>query len=208
MIGPSSSHTAGACRMGRAARQILGENVKEVKLELHGSFAIKEKREVNQALIAGLLGYNTDNERIHNSLEDAKANGIILTCMNANIDGAHVNTARYILIGDTNKVCVTASSLGGGMIEVVNIDGVSLSIKGNYNTLIIYCNDQDETAKNLQYILADEKIHVESMEKKTSEDNKTQLLLLKSKKVIPKNLYDKVLNLSSVIKIVDHDRFD
>jgi len=207
MIGPSSSHTAGACRMGRAAWQILGENVKEAQLELHGSFAIKGNKEVNQALVAGLLGYDTDNYRIHRSLEDAKKIGISLTCLNVEIDGAHINTARYTLKGNKNDVCVTASSLGGGIIEVVNIDGVQLSITGNYNTMIIFCQKADETAKQVVKIFVDSVIHIDSIEQAASPDDRTQLVLVKSKKFIPQNLYDQVLVLDGVRKITNHARF-
>ena len=128
--------------------------------------------------------------------------------MNANIDGSHVNTVRFTLIGANSKISVTASSLGGGIIEVVNIDGVQLSIKGEYNTMIIFSKDVDETAKYVSNILSDEKIVIDLMEKRTSENNNTQLLLLKSKRVIPMYLYDLVLNLKSVIKIKNHKRFE
>ncbi len=207
MVGPSSSHTAGACRMGRAARQLLGEDVKEAKLELHGSFAISDNKEVNPALIAGLLGYDTDNDRIHNSWKDAKLKGISLTCLNVDIDKAHVNTSRYTLKGKENEIQVTVSSVGGGMIEVTHIDGVPVTISGDYYTMIIFCKDVSDISKKVKRILSDIK-NIICIEKAASIDSSTQLLLVKSKKAIPDDLYINIENLNYVIKIVKHDRFD
>lgn len=207
MIGPSSSHTAGACRMSRAARQLLGEDVKEAKLELHGSFEISDNKEVNPALIAGLLGYNIDDRRIHNSLKNAEIKGISLTCINVDIEKAHVNTARFTLKGNTNEVKLTVSSIGGGMIEVTDIDDAPVKIKGNYYTMIIFCKDADETLKEVKKIISNLK-SIENIEQSVSNDGRTQLVLIKSKKVIPKDKCVKIWNLNNAIKITSHDRFE
>ena len=207
MIGPSSSHTAGACRMSRAARQLLGEDVKEAKLELHGSFEISDNKEVNPALIAGLLGYNTDDKRIHNSLKNAEIKGISLTCINVDIEKAHINTARFTLKGNTNEIKLTVSSIGGGMIEVTDIDEVPVKINGNYYSMIIFCKDADETLKQVKKILSNIK-SIDCIKQAASIDGRTQLVLVKSKEVIPKDIYVNLCNLSNVIKIANHDRFE
>lgn len=208
MIGPSSSHTAGACRMSRAARQILGENVEKALLELHGSFAIRENCEVNQALISGLLDYDTDNERIHDSLDDAKKKGISINCINVEIKGAHINTTRYKLNGETQQVCVTVSSLGGSIIEVVNIDGAPVSITGDYNTMIVFCQKVGNVAKIITKKLSNEKLYFFNIGQAISTDNKTQLVLVKSKNIIPQSLCDYISELDGVKKITSHAKFE
>ena len=98
MVGPSSSHTAGAARIGYTARQLFGESVKKVEVYLHGSFAATGKGHgTDRAIIAGLLGMKPDDLRIPVAFEEAKKVGMEFTIANKELKNAHPNTSRVIM---------------------------------------------------------------------------------------------------------------
>lgn len=139
MVGPSSSHTAGAARIGKVARTILGEELKEAIIEMHGSFAKTYKGHgTDKALLAGLMGFEVDDDRIRNSLEIANQKGIKFIFNTAVMGNVHPNTARLNLTGESGrKVCVQGASIGGGNIVITEIDGIEVELTGNLHTLIV-----------------------------------------------------------------------
>ena len=124
MVGPSSSHTAGAARIGAMARTLLGEEVADAKLHLYGSFAETGKGHgTDRALVAGLLGMKPDDLRIPNAFEEAKKAGLCYTIDEIDLRDAHPNTAVLELTGKGGRaLTVQASSLGGGRIMVIETD--------------------------------------------------------------------------------------
>ena len=144
MVGPSSSHTAGAARIGAMARTLLGEEVADAKLHLYGSFAETGKGHgTDRALVAGLLGMKPDDLRIPNAFEEAKKAGLRYTIDEIDLRDAHPNTAVLEVQGVSGKqLTMQAASLGGGRIEVNRIDGIEVSFTGMYSTLIV--RNQDE----------------------------------------------------------------
>lgn len=147
MIGPSSSHTAGAVRLGRVAWKILGERAVRADIRLSGSFAQTYRGHgTDKALIAGIMGMHSDDERIRRSLDIAKEEGLIFSFTEEDIPGAHPNTARIILDGENGASCVIqGASIGGGNILVTEINGMSVSFTGQYNTLLVLHYDKPGT---------------------------------------------------------------
>lgn len=140
MIGPSSSHTAGAVRIGRMAQIIAGEKVSRAQIDLHGSFARTYKGHgTDLALVAGLLGMAPDNPDIKKALELAEKQGMRVSFSTVDLgEGIHPNTARLRLTTVSGEqVEVTGSSLGGGRIMVTKIDGYDTELRGNSHTLLI-----------------------------------------------------------------------
>ena len=139
MVGPSSSHTAGAVRIGYTARQLFGEPVKKAEVYLHGSFAATgEGHGTDKAIIAGLLGMKPDDLRIPDSFTVAEENGMEFTIAKKEIRGAHPNTARVIMEnGADKKMVMQAYSIGGGRIRVSVLDGIEVDFSGESNTLIV-----------------------------------------------------------------------
>ena len=124
MVGPSSSHTAGAVRLGRTARRLLGEGTpREAAITLFGSFAATgHGHGTDRALIAGLLGFQPDDERIARSFDIARDAGMAFSFTLSRAGGEHPNTARIDLVGQSGKtLSMTGSSLGGGRIMVVEL---------------------------------------------------------------------------------------
>ncbi len=143
MIGPSSSHTAGACRLGRVARKILADRPIKARIGLCGSFAQTYRGHgTDKALIAGILDMHTYDPRLRNALTLAGGEGLEYEFYLTTIPGAHPNTAIIELTGETGSTChITGASIGGGNIIVTNINGMDVQFTGQYNTLIVLHRD-------------------------------------------------------------------
>ena len=137
MVGPSSSHTAGAARIGSMARTLLGSTPVKAAIHLHGSFADTGLGHgTDRALVAGLLGMKPDDLRIPYAFEEAKKAGLSYTIDVVELRDAHPNTALIEVWGTEDKhLEMQASSLGGGRIMVDKLDGINVNFTGAYNTL-------------------------------------------------------------------------
>ena len=142
MIGPSSSHTAGAARIGRTARQLLGEAPVRADIGLYGSFATTGRGHgTDRAIVAGLLGMKPDDPRLPDSFALAREAGLDFAIHPVELRSAHPNTAVLALEGPTRRLNLSAASVGGGRIRVTSIDGVAADFGGDANTLIIHNDD-------------------------------------------------------------------
>lgn len=156
MIGPSSSHTAGAVRIGRVARALLGAEPVRAEIGLHGSFARTYKGHgTDKALIAGILGLAPDDERIRFSPALARQAGLAVQLRETELDGAHPNTALVTLWGAVaGPVSVQAASVGGGSILVSRVNGMEVQFSGQYTTLIVLHKDAPGTIAAVTELLA------------------------------------------------------
>ncbi|WP_310550564.1 L-serine ammonia-lyase, iron-sulfur-dependent subunit beta [Paenibacillus glufosinatiresistens] len=144
MVGPSSSHTAGAARIGRAARQLLGEMPAKAEAVFYGSFAATyEGHGTDRAIVGGLLDYGTDDPRLPDSIETAEELGMAVMFRQGTGLFPHPNTVRLELEGPDgrNRLSLTGTSIGGGNIEIVEIDGFSVRLSGMYPTVLIHHMD-------------------------------------------------------------------
>ena len=144
MVGPSSSHTAGAVRIGFVSRKLLGEPVKSVQLLLYGSFLATGKGHgTDRALVAGLLGMLPDDERVPFAFEEAKNAGMEFSFGEANLKEAHPNSVVLKMVGESGRALeVIAASLGGGRMKICKIDGMEANFCAEYPTLIVRNLDQ------------------------------------------------------------------
>ncbi|KJS48713.1 MAG: serine dehydratase [Peptococcaceae bacterium BRH_c23] len=165
MVGPSSSHTAGAVRLGVMARKILGEEPVEGTIILHGSFAKTGKGHgTNLALVAGLLGMNPDDERIPDSLKIAQERGLNFSFKTGDLGDVHPNSVKFDLISKTKgQVQVTGSSVGGGTIVIQEINGFQVEIKGDYPTLVILHQDIPGVVAQVTLLLTTAQINIARM---------------------------------------------
>ena len=156
MIGPSSSHTAGAARIGRISLALLGAPAVKAEILLHGSFAKTYKGHgTDKALIAGIMGMKTDDTRIRNAPELARQQGLDVTITTGEIEGAHPNTARVTLTDAQGRtVSLLGSSIGGGNILVKEVNGMAVSITGQYTTLIVLHRDTPGTIADVTDVLS------------------------------------------------------
>lgn len=143
MVGPSSSHTAGAVRIGNLARQILNEDPKKVEFRLMGSFAeTYQGHGTDVALIAGILGLPTDDPNIPNAPALAAECGLQCEFKKVNLGFFHPNTVAIDIQGEHRHTRLIASSLGGGKVEVQELDDLPLKFTGEKPTLILYHKDE------------------------------------------------------------------
>ncbi len=143
MIGPSSSHTAGACRIGLIARHILGEEPISATIGLHGSFAATGKgHATDRALVAGVLGFAPDDERLKDALQIAETQGVKIEWEEIDLgENAHPNSARLQLRGREYSCDVVAESIGGGTIRVRQIGEYPVEISGQLETIVLWHDD-------------------------------------------------------------------
>ena len=165
MVGPSSSHTAGAVRIGQIARQLFGRQPEKATVYLHGSFAATGKGHgTDKALIAGLLGMKPDDMRIPHSFEIAKEQGMDFVIENKDIKGAHPNTAQIIMEAEGKKAMkIQAYSIGGGRIRDSKLDGIDVNFSGESNTLIVRNVDQPGRIGEVSAALSKENENIATM---------------------------------------------
>lgn len=165
MIGPSSSHTAGAVRIGKYARSILGSTPTEATIYLSGSFAkTYQGHGTDKAIIGGILGMNTDDENIPVSMNIAKESGLKFEFIPTDIDDAHPNTAKIILHDNTQRsICVQGASVGGGNIIINEINGTKVAISGQSDTLIITHDDVPGVVCDISNILKDNNVNIHGL---------------------------------------------
>ena len=162
MVGPSSSHTAGAVRIGLACRRILGEEVAEADITLSGSFAATGRGHgTDRAIIAGLLGMRPDDERVPTSFETAREKGLLFSFAFGELPLSHPNTARLELKGVHGaEADIEAASVGGGRIEIRRLGDMALRFSAEHPTLIIRNEDKPGTVAEVSRILSEEKINI------------------------------------------------
>ena len=145
MIGPSSSHTAGAVRLGRVANKLTDNKpLKQVEITLSGSFAQTYKGHgTDRALLAGIMGYHSYSSEIRDALEIATKRGIEYTFVKEDIKGAHPNTARiHFILEDGEEGTVQGASVGGGNILVSQVNGMDVEFTGENNTILVMHQDK------------------------------------------------------------------
>jgi len=165
MVGPSSSHTAGACRIGLLVRGLVGGTPERARIELHGSFArTGEGHGTDKALAGGLLGFRPDDERLRDALDIMEREGLDYQFEKTTIDDdAHPNTTRLTVERTGRIVTVIGSSLGAGRIRLTEIDGYPVEITGSLPTLVLVAADQPGSVARIAGILAEKQVNLATM---------------------------------------------
>jgi len=165
MVGPSSSHTAGACRLGLLARNLVGGTPQRARIELHGSFArTGEGHGTDKAIAGGLMGFRPDDERLRDALEIAQGEGLDYVFEKTTLaDDAHPNTARITVERDDRHAVMTGASLGAGRILVTEINGYAVEVSGTYHTIVLIAEDVKGSVAAIATILAEHGINIANL---------------------------------------------
>ncbi len=165
MVGPSSSHTAGACRLGLLGRGLVSGTPQSALLELHGSFArTGEGHGTDKALVAGLLGFRPDDERIRTALQIAEQEGLSYRFEKTTLsESSHPNTVRMTLERNEIKATLTGSSLGAGRVMVTEIDGYPVDVSGSFHTITLVAEDKKGSIARITGILAEHDINIATL---------------------------------------------
>ncbi len=203
MVGPSSSHTAGAVRIGLVSRILLEDEPVFADIQFSGSFAATHKGHgTDCAIIAGLLGMQSDDIRIPQSLEIANEKGLKFYFSNNEIPVAHPNTAVLNLQGKGGrKICVQASSIGGGRIMINKIDGIDVNCRAEMPTLIVHNSDEPGHVAAVTSLLYYNKINIAQMQLFRNERGGYAVMVIESDQSIPPQIISSIEKFPGVIKV-------
>ena len=210
MVGPSSSHTAGAARIGNMGRTLLGEEVARADIGLYGSFAETGfGHGTDRALLAGLLGMKPDDLRIPNAYEEANRAGMAYSFRTVELRDAHPNTALLELTGKSGKqLTLQASSIGGGAIVVNKIDGIDGNFTGDFNTLIVRNQDESGSVAAITSILSQVHINVANMSVNRHRRGGDALMVIETDQHIKPRQVEFLSELPGILSVTYYDKED
>lgn len=202
MIGPSSSHTAGAARIGLAARNLLGKQPTWAKIYLYESFAKTYKGHgTDFALAGGLLGFATDDVRMSKALEIAKDSGLEIEFIEDTSAADHPNTARLIIGADSDQLELVGISIGGGKVEITELNGFVLRLSGNHPAILIMHNDRFGAIASVTKILAKHEINIGHMEVNRKDVGKEALMVIEVDQNVPDIVLQELEQADHIIRI-------
>jgi L-serine dehydratase len=179
MIGPSSSHTAGAAKLGNVARRLWGGDIKEATLYLRGSFAATYwGHGTDRALVGGLMGWHPDDDRIPKAFEIASESGMIYHFKEEFVDGAHPNSVRFVLSDGDRTMEMVGASIGGGSVRIQEIDGFPVDIDGELPTLVIFHRDKPGVMASITSELFRMKLNIAQMTLKRKARGKDAMVFI------------------------------
>lgn len=203
MVGPSSSHTAGAVRIGRIGWRLLNEPVVKAEIYLHGSFLATGKGHgTDRALVAGLLGLTADDGRIPDSFALAKERGMEYSFAGIELRDAHPNSVLMKLTGAKGRrLEVVAASLGGGRIKVCEIDGLEANFCGDYPTLIVRNQDQPGHVAEVTSMLSHKSVNIATMQLYRDKRGGSAVLVVECDKEVPRESIRWLEKLEGIYKV-------
>ena len=201
MIGPSSSHTAGAAKISFMAAKIFGLPIKSVIFELHGSFAKTYKGHgSDKALISGILGIRHNDERLRDAYEIAR-DRLEFEFIKVDLGEVHPNTVRIVMTGSKGEVgIIQGSSIGGGNAIITKIDDVDVEIDGMYDTLITVHQDKPGMIANLSKELSSENINIAFMKVYREIKGENAIMVLETDEKISKQSLEHLKQVEGVFK--------
>ncbi|WP_369284091.1 L-serine ammonia-lyase, iron-sulfur-dependent subunit beta [Oscillibacter sp. GMB15532] len=210
MVGPSSSHTAGAVRIGNMARSLLGGEPKTANIGLHGSFAeTGPGHGTDRALVAGLLGMRPDDLRIPRSFELAEKEGLEVSFRKVELKEAHPNTAVLrVSDGSGRTLELQAASTGGGRIRVDALDGIHVNFTGSFNTLIIRSVDVPGKLAEVTWILEHGNVNIANMNLWRAKRGGSVLMVIETDEKVSPKVRTLIGELEDVTGVTYYERED
>jgi len=204
MIGPSSSHTAGAARLGYIAWKLADRDVAAVELTLYGSFAQTGRGHgTDKALIAGVLGMQPDDERLADAPEIARERGIKVQVLFSTDEMEQPNTARLRITGAKGQLTeVVGASIGGGNILITEVDGHQVEFSGDYPTLIIRHQDMPGVITEITRILAGNSINVAFMQVFRRSRGAEANMVIETDQPVPEEVQADIMNLCLGVRAI------
>lgn len=192
MVGPSSSHTAGACRLGYVVQAIIGGTPDVARIGLHGSFAMTgEGHGTRKAIIGGLLGYQPDDVRIRDSFERAAEAGLEFEFTEVDLgDDAHPNSVVLEVGRDGDTMSIRGCSTGGGRIRVLEIDGFPVDLKGTQPTIVVLADDVPGTVSKITGIIAERGLNLATVRVDREGRGERALMTIETDGELPDDLFN------------------
>ncbi|MCL7927403.1 MAG: L-serine ammonia-lyase, iron-sulfur-dependent subunit beta [marine benthic group bacterium] len=191
MVGPSSSHTAGACRLGYVVQAIIGGTPDTARIGLHGSFAMTgEGHGTRKAIIGGLLGYRPDDVRLRDSFARADEAGLEYEFYETDLgEEAHPNSVVFEVTRDADRMTVRGCSIGGGRIRVQEIDGFPVDLKGTLPTIVVLADDVPGTVSKITGIIAERGLNLATVRVDRTGRGERALMTIETDGELPDDLF-------------------
>lgn len=204
MVGPSSSHTAGAARLGNIASRICGKDLDRVEFYLHGSFAKTYRGHgTDKALLGGILGMLPSDEQIRNSDIIAKEKGLAYDYIAADLGDVHPNTVKIIMYPKEGALCeVIGSSVGGGNILITSVNGMDIEFSAEYPTIITKHIDRPGIVAQVTSLLSTYNINIAFLKVFRKSRGSEASMVIQTDQKIDSQIIKELENLSGIIKVV------
>jgi len=208
MIGPSSSHTAGALRIGRAAGMLCDDIVSAV-FYLHGSFATTYKGHgSDRALVGGLLGMDTDSPEIKSALEICADKGIAVSFVPTDLGDVHPNTVRIDMTDSKGDIhSLTGCSVGGGEIRVMEINGFKTDLTGKFPAIVTKHHDKVGVIKNVVSLISDAKINIVTINLSRAQKGKMATAIIETDDTVSPAIIKKIKEVEGIADVLTMDAF-
>lgn len=203
MVGPSSSHTAGAVKIGYVARKLMAQPIKRAEILLYGSFLATGKGHGTRfAVVAGLLGMKPDDSRIPESFQLAQDSGMELEFGEADLKEAHPNSVQLRLTGvNGRQLEIVGESIGGSLINIASIDGLSANFSGDYPTLIVHNLDQPGHVAEVTSMLAHKSVNIATMQLYRANRGGDAVMVIECDQEVPQESVTWLAHLEGVEKV-------
>lgn len=210
MVGPSSSHTAGAVKIGYVSRKLMAQPIVKAEILLYGSFLATGKGHGTQlAIVAGLLGMKEDDSRIPDSYNAAKEAGMEISFGEATIKDGHPNSVQLILTGkDGKQLEIVGESIGGSRINIASIDGLSANFSGDYPTLIVHNLDQPGHVAEVTSMLSHKSVNIATMQLYRESRGSRAVMVIECDQEVPKESVKWLAHLEGIEKVTYYSLFE
>ncbi|MFY0781171.1 L-serine ammonia-lyase, iron-sulfur-dependent subunit beta [Peribacillus simplex] len=203
MIGPSSSHTAGAARIGRVARTLFGKQPKKAIISLYGSFAKTYRGHgTDVAVVGGILDFDTDDERIPASLTIAEEAGMEVSFTIEDTVTDHPNTVKIRLFDEDKELELVGISIGGGTIEITELNTFKLKLSGENPAILVVHNDVFGIISSVSTVLANHEINIGHMEVSRKEKGQMALMVIEVDQKIKGEVMKEIEGLENVSQVI------
>ena len=203
MIGPSSSHTAGAARIGRVARTLFEKQPKKAIISLYGSFAKTYRGHgTDVAVVGGILDFDTDDERIPTSLTIAEEAGMEVTFTIEDTVMDHPNTVKIRLFDESKELELVGISIGGGTIEITELNTFKLKLSGENPAILVVHNDVYGIISSVSTVLANHEINIGHMEVSRKEKGQMALMVIEVDQKIKSDVMKEIESLENVSQVI------
>lgn len=209
MIGPSSSHTAGAQRIGKAMYNMIADKqLVAVHFILHGSFHLTLRGHgTDRALVGGVLGMNAYDPQIRDSLQIAKERGIEVSFEGADLGDVHPNTVQVIAqTSDGKTTSLIGSSIGGANIEIIEINGTPAKFSGKYPAVVINHTDRLGIISHITSILAINQVNIVTVLNSRENKGKSAVTMIETDSPIDMSVKRELESMSAVHSVVTMER--
>lgn len=208
MIGPSSSHTAGAAKIGYMSRKIFKQPIKKVIFYLHGSFAETYKGHgTDKALLAGIIGMQPDDERMNKVFKLVESMPLEYAFKTIDLGNRHPNSVLIHLFGDTSEQKIIGSSIGGGKAMIDKIDDVDVSISGRYATLMTVHKDCPGMIARISGKLAKHQINIAYMKLYRENKGDKGILVIEADEAMGIDIYNDLSQMDDIYKVTYFEAF-